>query len=92
MSGIARILEAHPVLGRLLQQLASSPHDPAVLAALAIQLEQRIMVEEAAAIHEVHPSTFKRHYGHLIESLGPRCQRVKLRDAINPRPAQARPR
>jgi hypothetical protein len=90
MSGIARILEAHPALERLLQQLASSPHDPAVLAALAIQLEWRIMIEEAAAIHDVHPSTFKRHYGHLIESFGPRCQRIKLGDALNPRPPPTR--
>jgi hypothetical protein len=92
MSGIARILETRPALERLLQQLESSPQDPAIHAALELQLEQRIMVEEAAAIHDVHPSTFKRHFSHLIEKFDPRCQRIKLRDALNPRPPPTRSR
>jgi hypothetical protein len=90
MSGIARIFETFPALERLLQQLESSTQDPASRAALELQLEQRIMVEEAAAIHKVHPSTFKRHYSHLFEKIGPRCQRIKLRDALNPRPPPTR--
>jgi hypothetical protein len=88
---MSRILESRcPALERLLQQLDSSPKDPAIRAALEIQLEQRIMVEEAAAIHHVHPSTFMRHYAHLIETFGPRCRRIKLRDALNPRPLPTR--
>jgi hypothetical protein len=86
MSGIAHILEAHPALEHLLRQLEAAPHDPALRAALEVLLEQRIMVEDAAAIHAVHPTTFKRAYPHLIETFGPRCRRVKLRDALNPRP------
>jgi hypothetical protein len=92
MSGIARILEARPALERLLQQFESSPQNPAIRAALEIQLEQRIMVEEAAAIHDVHPSTFMRHFSHLVETFGPRCRRIKLRDALNPRPPSTRSR
>jgi hypothetical protein len=89
MSDIAPILNKLPELSRLLQQLAV-PQDPAGRIALELQLEQRIMVEEAAAIHKVHPSTFKRHYSHLFEKIGPRCQRIKLRDALNPRPPPTR--
>jgi hypothetical protein len=91
MADLASILEKLPELGRLLQQLAS-PQDPACRIALELQLEQRIMVEDAAAIHKVHATTFKRHYSHLIEKFGPRCQRIKLRDALNPQPPPTRSR
>ena len=86
-SGFAHILETLPALDRL-RELLETPPDAATRARIEIELEGRIPLDSAALINSVHRTTFKRHYGHLVERFGPRLELVKLRNALTlPPPA-----
>jgi hypothetical protein len=55
-----------------------------------LALKKKVSVPDAAAINDVHPATFKRHYPHLIKKIGKRREVVELGDAINlPPPKKA---
>ena len=43
---------------------------------------RKIKVNEAAALNNVHPSTFRRNYGHLIKRIGQRTDVVTVEDAV----------
>ena len=43
---------------------------------------RKISVPEAAAILNVHPDTFKKHYPNLVQKIGPRLERVNLADVL----------
>jgi hypothetical protein len=82
MTILARcIFETSSALERL-RDLLETPLDAATRARIEIELEGRIPVDDAASINSVHPSTFRRHYPHLIRKFGPRLDLVKLRDAL----------
>ena len=48
----------------------------------AVALRRKITVPEAAAIVGVHEDTFRKHFSHLIQKVGPRLDRVRLGDAL----------
>ena len=52
--------------------------------------QRRIRVKEAAAFNGLSEATFRRHFQHLIEKITPRRDVVKLCDAIDLPPAQAK--
>lgn len=43
---------------------------------------RKIKLQEAAAMNGMHPSTFRRNYGHLIRRVGQRMDVVMLEDAV----------
>ena len=49
----------------------------------ARELQQKISVKEAAALNRVHEDTYRKHFGHTIERLGPRLERVTLGAALS---------
>jgi hypothetical protein len=55
-----------------------------------LALKKKVSVSDAAAINDVHPATFKRHYAHLIKKIGKRREVVELGDAINLPPPRSR--
>jgi hypothetical protein len=89
MSGLARILETSIAFDRL-RELLQSPLDTETRARIEIELERRIPLDDAAALNSVHPSTFKRNYGHLVEKFGPRLDLVKLRHALTLPPPETK--
>jgi hypothetical protein len=48
----------------------------------AVALRRKITVNEAAALVGVHEDTFRKHFSHLIQRVGPRLDRVRLGDAL----------
>ena len=44
---------------------------------------RKISVQTAADIVDMHEDTFRKHYGHLIKKLGPRLDRVELKDVLS---------
>jgi hypothetical protein len=81
MHELATILETLPALERL-RALLEMPPDAAARAHLEVVLEGRVPVADAAALNSVHPSTFRKHFGHLVKKFGPRLELVRLRDAL----------
>jgi hypothetical protein len=55
---------------------------PAISGLTPLELRRKISVQEAAARNNVHESTFRRHYSHLIKRIGKRRQVVDLGDAL----------
>lgn len=56
---------------------------PLALASLSpIERKRKISVQEAAALNDIHESTFRRHYSHLIRKISPRRDVVELGDAL----------
>jgi len=55
-----------------------------------LDLLKKIPVREAAAFNDLSEATFRRHYSHLIEKITPRRDAVKLGNAINLPPPQAK--
>jgi hypothetical protein len=55
-----------------------------------LELKQKISVPKAAALNDMSPDTFERHYGHLIKKVSPRRNVVELGDAITlpPKPPE----
>jgi hypothetical protein len=47
-----------------------------------IERLKKISVKEAAALNNVSPDNFKKHYGHLIKKITPRRAVVGLVDAV----------
>jgi predicted ArsR family transcriptional regulator len=43
-----------------------------------LALRRKISVSEAAGLLDIHHQTFRKHYPHLIERVGPRLERVQL--------------
>jgi hypothetical protein len=57
-----------------------------------LELRRKISVPEAAALNNIHPATFKRHYGHLIRKISTRREAVELGDALSlPPPPKTAP-
>jgi hypothetical protein len=54
-----------------------------------LELRRKISVREAAELNGIHPSTFERHYPHLIRNISARRKAVTLADAINLPPPNA---
>jgi hypothetical protein len=53
-----------------------------------LERRRKISVAAAADFNDVHESTFRRRYGHLIKRVGKRKQAVELGDAIDLPPPQ----
>jgi hypothetical protein len=47
-----------------------------------LERRQKISVQRAAALNDMHESTFRRNYPHLIKRVSKRRQAVELGDAI----------
>jgi hypothetical protein len=88
LSGPAHTFEGL-ALHRLRQLLESVP-DEATRVLIEIELERRIPLDDAASFNSVHRTTFKKHYGHLVERFGPRLELVKLRYALTLPPLSTR--
>jgi hypothetical protein len=48
----------------------------------ARELQQKISVKEAAKLNRIHEDTYRKHFAHTIERLGPRLERVPLGVAL----------
>jgi hypothetical protein len=55
---------------------------PALADLSPLERRRKISVQEAAALNDVHESTFRRNYSHLIWRISKRRQAVELGDAI----------
>jgi hypothetical protein len=53
------------------------------LAALTpLELLKKVSIKEAAAMNDLSPDVFRRHYGHLVKKISPRRCAVTIHDAI----------
>jgi hypothetical protein len=48
----------------------------------ALAAHRKVSIQDAAALCDLHVDTFRRHFPHLIKKIGPRLDRVDLRDVL----------
>jgi hypothetical protein len=55
---------------------------PTIAGLSPLELKRKVSVQEAAAMNDMHPDTFRRNFPHLIKRVSKRRQAVELGDVI----------
>jgi hypothetical protein len=81
-----RLMDAARQLEKLKERLEVLGDLPRELG--PVELRMKIPVQLAGAINNMHGSTFKKNFPHLVKQIAKRLQGVELRDALDPQPAE----